>query len=129
MAESIPPAAPPSAPAAPPAPAPTPTVAQEVKAEAEKTFSAILKDMWSKYGILFILVGIGLLIAKFGNIATSLLAAASKKDVENAQKTDAQLKSQEDAANQQADALVKKADELPAQQGTVTDDWYKKQNE
>lgn len=129
MAESIPPAAPPSAPAAPPAPAPTPTVAQEVKAEAEKTFSAILKDMWSKYGILFILVGIGLLIAKFGDIATSLLAAASKKDVENAQKTDAQLKSQEDAANQQADALVKKADELPAQQGTVTDDWYKKQNE
>ena len=108
--EQTPPAASPAAPAAQPAATPTPS---------------IIKEMWSKYGILFILVGAGLLIAKFGDIAMSLLASASKKDIEAAQKTDTQLKAQ-DAANQQADALVKKADALPAQQGKVDDDWDKK---
>ena len=82
--------------------------------------------MWSKYGILFILVGIGLLIAKFGDIVTDILAASSKKDLKNAQKTDTQLKAQEDAASQQADALVKQADAMPAQEGEVDDDWDKK---
>lgn len=127
MADQTPPAAPPQAPAAPPAPAPTSTLNQAVEAKVEQGFSTVVKGLWAKYGILFILVGIGLLIAKFGDIASTILAYMSKKDVSDAQKTDTQLKAQEDAANQQADALVKKADALPAQEGQVDDDWDKKQ--
>ena len=114
-----PPAAPPVAATAPPAATTTPTIKQEVE-------QSLIKGLWSKYGILFILVGLGLLVAKFGDIAMSLLASLSKKELQDAQKTDTQLKAQENAANQQADALVKKADELPSQEGKVDDDWDKK---
>lgn len=85
-----------------------------------------IKDLWSKYSIFFIVVGVALLVAKFSSVLMDLLGYLSKREVEQAQKTDAVLKAQEDSANQQADALVKHAQELPSQQGKVTSDWNKK---
>lgn len=125
MADQTPPAAPPAAPAAQPAPAPT--VSQVVEAKVEQTFSSIVKDLWARYGILFILVGIGLIALKFGSVAMDVLGWSSKKDLQDAIKTDTQLKAKEDATNTQADALVKQANDLPKTEGQVDDDWDKKQ--
>lgn len=105
---------------------PAPTETQKVETVVEKGFSAIVKDLWNRYGILFILVGIVLVVVKFNSIIMDVLGWSSKIDLEDAQRTDAQLKSQEDQANAAADALVKKANELPTQEGTVNEDWYKK---
>lgn len=109
-----------------PAPAPQNPVPQTNV--VEETFSSAVKALWAKYGIFFILVGIGILALKFGNLAMDILGWSSKKDLEQAQKTDAQLKAKEDATNAQANALVKEANDLPKTEGKVDDDWDKKGN-
>jgi hypothetical protein len=122
MADQTPPQSSPQAP-----PTPVPTVSQAVEAKVEETFSSIIKALWAKYGILFVLVGMGLLALKFGSIAMDVLGWSSKKDLQNAIKTDTQLKAQEDATNKQADALVREVTDLPKTEGKVDDDWDKKQ--
>ena len=110
--------------------APTPTAAQTVattvETKVEETFSSMIKDLWSRYGILFFLVGIGLIALKYSSVAMEILGWSSKKDLQSAQKTDAQLKAQEEATNKEADALVKEATDLPKTEGQVDDDWDKK---
>lgn len=88
--------------------------------------TSILKDLWTKHGIFFIVVGALLLAAKFGNVVIDLLTMASKKDVDQATKKDAQLKAEEDAANQKANDLVKKANDLPKQETPVDENWDKR---
>ena len=120
-------------PAPQPAPqAPTPVVASTVQqaptvvVQAETGLKSVIKDLWGKYGIFFVLIGILLLVAKFNDVIMDLLGWSSKKDLQKAEKTDVQLKAQEDAANQQADALVKKANDLPSQEGKVDENWNQK---
>lgn len=104
-----------------------PTVSIEsLETKAKKTIFATVKDLWGKYSLFFTTVGLLLLAAKFSNVLMDLLNSASKKDLQNAQKTDIVLKAKEETANQQADALVKQAEDLPKQEGTVQDDWFKK---
>ena len=110
----------------PPAATPAPVTATTVTTVVEQTFSSIVKALWDKYGIFFIVVGIGLILLKFSSIAVNILGWASKENIAQAQKTDAQLKSKETVANQQADALVQQAQDLPKTEGQVSDDWYKK---
>lgn len=104
----------------------TPTVASTVEAKVEQVASFTFKSLWEKYGILFIIMGALLLIAKYSSVFMEFLSWSSKKDLQDAQKVDTQLKTQEDAANKQADALVQAAKDLPKQEGTVSDDWYTK---
>jgi hypothetical protein len=123
---NVPPAV---APAQQPAPTVTPavqTVSQAVETKVEQTFSSVVKDLWAKYGILFVLIGLGLAILKFNDAIMDVLGWSSKKDLQSTMKTDAQLKAQEDATNNQADVLVKDAEELPGKEGAVDDDWDKK---
>ena len=123
MADQTPPQNPPQAPPAPP------TVSQQaptVVVQAETGLKSVIKDLWGKYGIFFVLIGILLLVAKFNDVIMDLLGWSSKKDLQKAEKTDAELKAQEDAANQQADALVKKANDLPSQEGKVDENWNQK---
>ena len=117
---------PPAAIAAPVAPAPAPSVAQAVTTAATTAVDNSLKGLWNRYGIFFILVGLGLLILKFNGVIMDVLGWSSKKDLQEAQKTDTQLKAKEDATNTQADALIKQAQDLPKQEGQVDDDWDKK---
>lgn len=84
-----------------------------------------VRDLWAKYSIFFIVVGIMLLFAKFGSSLMDLIAYFSKKTLEDAQKKDGQLKTQEDAANQAANQLRKEANELPKTETPVDEDWYK----
>lgn len=95
--------------------------------EVVKTgFVATVKDLWSKYSIFFIIFGALILIAKFNDLISDILGLASKKDVADATKTDEQLKAKETAANDQANALIKQANELPSKEGVVDADWNKK---
>lgn len=104
---------------------PTPPSDEQIKGFGASMVSSV-KELWGKYSIFFIIVGALLLIAKFGDLIISFLTWLSKRQVENAQKQDAALKQQEDAANKQANDLIKKADELPSQQGPVDENWNKK---
>jgi hypothetical protein len=107
--------------------APSATVTDKVESAVETGAKSVLKDLWGKYGVLFLLVGLFLLVAKFSDVIMDILGWSSKKDLQKAQATDTTLKAEADAANQQANDLVKKANELPNQEGTVDADWDKKQ--
>lgn len=107
----------------PPQPAPSvPAV------PTDSTLKAAVKDLWSKYSIFFIVVGALILIAKFGDLAMDFLGWKSKKELDQAIKTDDKLKAEENAANQQANDLIKKANELPKTEGKVDENWDKKGN-
>jgi hypothetical protein len=94
----------------------------------DSVLKATVKDLWAKYSIFFIIVGILLLVAKFGDIAMNVLAWKSKKDVEEATKTDTRLRAEENTANQQANDLVKQAQDLPKTEGKVDENWNKKRS-
>jgi hypothetical protein len=91
--------------------------------EVTNTLLAPVKQLWTKYGIFFIIVGVLLIALKFGNLAMDVLGWSSKKDLQDAQKKDTELKAQEDAASSQADSLVTQANNLPNQEGPVDADW------
>lgn len=95
---------------------------------SDSTLKAIIKDLWSRYSIFFIIVGVLLLIAKFGDIAMDIIGYKSKKLLENTQKQDGVLKAQEDAANKQANDLIAKADNLPNTGEKVDENWNKKKD-
>lgn len=105
--------------------APVPPTNQQVESFGTALVNQV-KELWAKYSIFFIIVGALLLVAKFGNVLMDLLAYFSKKDVEAATKKSDQLKSEEDAANKQANDLVKKANDLPNQEGPVDENWDRK---
>jgi hypothetical protein len=92
----------------------------------ETGFKATVKDLWKNYGIFFIIMGAILLVAKYRDLAIDILGLKSKEDVVEAQKTDQKLQAEENAANQQADALVKESNDLTKNEGEVSDDWDKK---
>lgn len=85
-----------------------------------------IATLWAKYSIFFILVGLVLLIARFGSVMIKIYAWLSKKEVEDTKKETAQLKVEEDAANKKANDLVAKANDLPKQEGTVDENWDRK---
>lgn len=117
--------APPTVPAVPSSSLPTPPTNTAIKA-VEMSFVATLKDLWRRYSIFFIFVGALVLIAKFNDIISDILGLASKKDLEQATNTDNQLRAKENATNNQANALVNQANELPAKEGTVDENWNRK---
>ena len=55
----------------------------------------------------------------------SLLVSSAKKIDENAKKQDTVLAAQENKANDEANALIKKAEEEPLKEKPVGDDWNK----
>ena len=86
---------------------------------------ADLKLMWENDRIFLFIFGVFILIAKGSSIMISLLAAKSKAEVAATTVASNVLQAQETADNNQADALVKQANDLPSQQKPVGDDWYK----
>lgn len=92
----------------------------------DSTIKSVIKDLWAKYSIFFVIVGILMLVAKFGNLAMDFLAFKSKRAVDDAQKTDQKLKAEENAANKQANDLIKQAEDLPKTEKPVDENWNKK---
>jgi hypothetical protein len=83
------------------------------------------KELWSKDKVFFIIFGAIILIVKFRDIFISLLVSGGKKTMDNAQKKDDSLATQEKTENGQADALVKQAEALSNKETLVQPDWYK----
>jgi hypothetical protein len=87
---------------------------------------AKLKEVWEK-NKLFILILIPLLIlAKFRDLVIDILVSSSKKLMEKTKKADAQLKQEQDSANNAANKIISDADKLSENKPDVDEDWYKK---
>lgn len=90
-----------------------------------KTVWADIVDTYKRFKLVFIAVGGIILALEFQKIKTFILVYMGQKEIDSANKQDQILSSKESTANQQADALVKEANELPSKQAQVNEDWYK----
>ena len=82
--------------------------------------------LWREYRAFFIVFGILILIVKFREVIISLLLDNAKQTINTAEKKDEQLKTQENQANDAANALRKQADDLSNNQPVVDENWNKK---
>jgi len=101
------------------------TAAPEVKTGFFQKIVGFFRYLFGEGRIILFLAAAGVLIVEFGNKALSSILSKDKKLVDETTQKNAELQAKEDSANQQADALVQKADALPGQEQPVTDDWYK----
>lgn len=102
---------------------------QQIK-DALSAFNARLKAdlsfMWQEDRVFLFIFAIIIAIAKGSSLLISFWTMRSKQEVNAATKQNAVLQAQETAANDQANALIKQANELPAQQMPVNENWDKK---
>lgn len=85
-------------------------------------------ELWAKDKVFFIAF-IGLIaVAKFRDVLIQLIVGSAKRLVDDTQKKSDALSGEETKANDQANALVKDAEQkaADAQATTVDEDWYKK---
>lgn len=87
---------------------------------------APVDTLWKEYRAFLIVFGIIILIVKFRDVIIDLIVGSAKQTVDNTEKKDAQLKSEEKQANDQANQLRQEANTLSDNQAPVTDDWNKK---
>jgi hypothetical protein len=102
----------------PPTDAQVLTFGQKIKAD--------IGYLWDHEKIFLVIFGVLILAGKFTSMLMDYIAYSSKKTLDKAVQQDGQLKKEEDAANNQANALVDEAKKLPSQEAPVTEDWYKK---
>lgn len=82
-------------------------------------------DTWERSKMVILTI-VGLIVAlEFRAIQEWVVAYLNGRSIKAAVAKDDELKGQETALNQQADALVKHAEELPSQEKPVSADWYK----
>lgn len=85
-----------------------------------------LQTLWDHDKFFLLLFGILIITIKFGNVFMDFIASKSKKEVELATAEDSVLKTQENAANAQANDLVKQAQQLGQEKPVTNEDWYEK---
>ena len=85
-------------------------------------------DIFDKDKGVFFFIAVGAVVFKFRDILLGIMINSAKRVDKNAHTDDTKLSQQENQLNQQADTLVQKAAEEPSKEGTVDDDWYKKNN-
>lgn len=84
------------------------------------------KDTWNR-SKMFLLAILGLVIYfEFDKIKQALLVYGAKKETDTSHKEDQVLATKEKSENDQANALIKTAEDLPKQEGQVSDDWNTK---
>ncbi len=79
-----------------------------------------IKDTYSRFKIVIYGILLAIVYLEWNRIKVALLMAGGKKELTSAKKEDAALTQIEKTDSQQADALVKKAQNEPSQ----PDDWY-----
>lgn len=92
----------------------------------QSNVSAVIKPLWDKYGIFFIVFGVLLLVAKGANLIIDFLSWRSKQELDSAKKQDASLSAEETKYNNQANQLIDKANSLPSQEKPVDENWDRK---
>lgn len=91
------------------------------------TIKAQAADIWNR-SKMFILAIAGIILAiEFQKIKDFFLVYAGQKEIKKDQEKDQNLAKQEKEANDQANALIEQAKQLPSQQEPVSEDWYTKQ--
>ena len=88
--------------------------------------TADLKFMLSNDRIFLVIFGVLILVIKGASVMANILIFKSKAEVAVANKENAVLQAQENAANNQANALIKDANALPGQEKPVDGNWDKK---
>lgn len=90
------------------------------------TLTAQLADIWNK-SKMYILAVVAIIAAlEFRQLKEWFIAYSGQKEIDKDKKKDQTLATTEQTDSAQADALVKQAQDLPAQQQPVGEDWYKK---
>lgn len=108
-----------------PTPVPTPPAAPAPISIQDK-LKLDAKTLWNEHKLFFIIFGALVLLVKFRDIAIDLLVSGGKKELTQAHQQDAGLAAQESAANTAANQLIQQAQQEPAKEGAVNDDWNKK---
>lgn len=85
-----------------------------------------MKSLYNNSKVLLFIVGGLLVIAKVISMVFKFLSNDSKQMVVDAEAKSQQLKSEQDAANTQADALVQEAADLEKNKTEVDEDWHKR---
>ena len=95
-----------------------------------KAFFAVvgkdLVDTWQRVKIPLLAIGSLIVYLKFTQIKDAIIAYNAKKEIDTTKKTDDKDAAIENTDSKQADALVAKADALPATEKPVQEDWYTK---
>lgn len=97
----------------------------EAKSFLEK-LNMPVKSLWENYRVFLLIFGIIILIIKFRDVFAQILVFLAKRSLENTEKQDIQLKSEQNQANSQANELIKEANDLSNNKHKVDEDWYKK---
>src|SRR5271166_455862 len=84
-----------------------------------------LSELWQAYRTPLILFGGIILYMKSRDLILSYLLNSGKRAEQSALAKDAQMQAQENKDNQQADALVQQAADLPKTEQPVGTDWNK----
>jgi hypothetical protein len=92
-------------------------------------FKKDLSDLWKEHKLFLIFFGIFILIFEFRNILLDLLISGAREEVKATQKEDAKLASQQNAANDKANALVAESNSVGKDDKPVDENWYKKDEE
>jgi hypothetical protein len=104
--------------------------AEAVAVSLQHRVGAWLYQIYQSNKILFYTIipvmGVVYLVIKYHDILIDLLLGSAKQLATQAQAKDAQLAAQAGATKSQADALVTQAQQAPAQEKPVPDDWYNK---
>jgi hypothetical protein len=91
-----------------------------------KNFSKVvwsdICDTYQRIKIFLLAILAAIIYFEWQKIKEYLLLKSGQKEIDNSKKEDQKLSSQEEASNQQANALQKKAENEPS----PGDDWYKK---
>jgi hypothetical protein len=85
-----------------------------------------LVDIWNRSKI-FLLAIVSLVVYfEWQKIKEYLLLYIGQKEIQSDKKEDRVLETKENSENDQANALVQQANNLPKQEGPVSDNWYEK---
>jgi hypothetical protein len=85
-----------------------------------------LVDTYKRLKIVIFAIAAAIIYLEFNKIKEALTVYGAKKEMAADNKKDVMLASTEKADSDQADALVKAANDLPKQEAPVQADWYKK---
>ena len=85
-----------------------------------------ISELWEKNKLFLVCFIVLILIVKFHDAIFDAIVSSSKKLLEESTKKDQILKTEEKAANDQANKLVEQSKALDSNKPTVDDNWFKK---
>lgn len=84
-----------------------------------------IKKLWAENKLVFFLLLPLIILFVFRDVVLAILTGSARKISQETAKKDADFKSQQDAANLEADRLRKEADEAGKEKPNVGEDWNK----